>query len=67
MGIDQPNVDIVIQINVTPSFEQLLQEFGYAGQDGCLCKGIVLYHESDTQHAAFWHKDKTSDRKLEIL
>ena len=67
MGIDQPNVDIVIRVNVPPSLEQLLQEFGCAGRDGHLCKGVVLYHESDLQHAAFWCKDETSERQLEIL
>ena len=67
MGIDQPDVDIVIRVNVPPSLEQLLQEFGRAGRDGRLCKGVVLYHESDLQHAAFWCKDETSERQLEIL
>ena len=47
MGIGQPDVDMVIQVDVPPSLEQLLQEFGCVGRDGRLCKGIVLYHESD--------------------
>ena len=64
MGIDQPDIDIV---NVPPSLEQLLQEFGRAGRDGRLCKGIVLYHESDLQHAAFWCKEETGARQLETL
>lgn len=67
MGIDQPDVDMVIRIGVPPSLEQLLQEFGRAGRDGRLCKGIVLYHESDLQHAAFWCKEETTERQLEIL
>jgi len=67
MGIDQPDVDIVIRVNVPPSLEQLLQEFGRAGRDGRLCKGIVLYHESDLQHAAFWCKGETQARQLETL
>lgn len=67
MGIDQPDVDIVIRVNVPPGLEQLLQEFGRAGRDGRLCKGIVLYHESDLQHAAFWCKGETQARQLETL
>ena len=66
MGIDQPDVDIVIRVNVPPSLEQLHQQFGRAGRDGHLCKGAVLYHESDLQHAAFQCKE-TSERQLQIL
>lgn len=53
MGIDQSNIDKVIRVGVPPSIEHLVQEFGQAGRDGRTCVGIVFYHDSDLQHAAF--------------
>ena len=67
MGIDQPDIDAVIRVGCPPSLEQLVQEFGRAGRDGRPRKEIILFHESDLQHAAFWCKSTTIERQLEIL
>ena len=67
MGIDQPDIDTVIRVGCPPSLEQLIQEVGRAGRDGRLCRGIVLYHESDLQHASFWCKTESPERQQEIL
>ena len=67
MGIDQHEIQKVLRIGVPPSLEQLVQEFGRAGRDGQACEGIVFYCESDLQHAAFWCKEESKERQLEIL
>lgn len=67
MGIDQSDVGKVIQVGIPPSLEQLVQEFGRAGRDGRACEGIIFFHESDLQHAAFWCKEESIEWQLEIL
>ncbi len=34
MGVDVPNVDVVVKIGCPQSLEELVQEFGRAGRDG---------------------------------
>ena len=42
MGVDVPNVDMVVRIGCPPSLEELVQEFGRAGRDGRKAKGEIL-------------------------
>ena len=42
MGINQPDVDIVIHIGVPSSIESMIQEFGRAGRDGRNAEGCVM-------------------------
>ena len=42
MGVDVPNVDMVVRIGCPPSVEELVQEFGRAGRDGRQAKGEVI-------------------------
>ncbi len=39
MGIDQPDVDVVVRIGCPQSIEEMVQEFGRAGRDGRAAKG----------------------------
>lgn len=41
MGVDVPNVDVVVRIGCPQSLEELVQEFGRAGRDGREAKGIT--------------------------
>jgi len=40
MGINQPDVETVIRIGCPPTLESMIQEFGRAGRDGRLAKGM---------------------------
>ena len=42
MGVDVPNVDLVIRIGCPPTLEELVQAFGRAGRDGRQAKGIFM-------------------------
>ena len=42
MGIDQPDVDVVLRIGCPPTLECMVQEFGRAGRDGWLAKGMLI-------------------------
>ena len=39
MGVDVPNIDVVVRIGCPPSLEELVQEFGRAGRDGRQARG----------------------------
>ena len=39
MGIDQPDIEVVIRIDCPPTLESVIQEFGRAGRDGRPAKG----------------------------
>lgn len=53
MGIDQGDVDMVIQVCVPPSIEQLVQEFGQVGRDGRAYERVTFFRDRDLQHATF--------------
>ena len=42
MGVDVPNIDIIIKIGCPLSLEELVQEFGRGGRDGRLAKGMYM-------------------------
>lgn len=44
MGVDVPDVDIIIKIGCPLSLEELVQEFGRGGRDGRQAKGTNYTH-----------------------
>ena len=40
MGIDVPDIDLVVKLGCSPTLEELVQQFERAGRDGRKAKGI---------------------------
>ncbi|MGV4528890.1 RecQ family ATP-dependent DNA helicase [Ornithobacterium rhinotracheale] len=51
MGIDKPDVRLVVHYNAPSTIESYFQEVGRGGRDGKLSHGILLYHEEDKKKA----------------
>ncbi len=47
MGIDKPDVRVVVHIDLPDSLEAYFQEAGRAGRDGIPAYAILLYHSND--------------------
>jgi len=47
MGIDKPNVRLVVHIDVPEHPEAYFQEVGRAGRDGAPAKAVLLWNEND--------------------
>ena len=50
MGIDKPDVRIVIHMDLPDSIEAYFQEAGRAGRDGQKAYAVILYAKSDKAH-----------------
>lgn len=51
MGIDKPDVSLVIHYDLPDSIESYFQEAGRAGRDGKAANGIVLYNNEDINNS----------------
>jgi ATP-dependent DNA helicase RecQ len=63
MGIDKPNVGLVIHYNLPSSIENYVQETGRAGRSGNKSFGVLLYNENDI----FLQKQQTENSIPSIL
>jgi ATP-dependent DNA helicase RecQ len=47
MGIDKPDVRLVVHLDIPENLEAYYQEAGRAGRDGLRCYAAILYHDND--------------------
>ena len=51
MGIDKPDVRMVVHLDVPPSLEEYFQEVGRAGRDGMKSQAVALIEDGDIEAA----------------
>ncbi len=65
MGIDQPDVEIVMRIGCPPTLESMVQEFGRGGRDGRPAKGwcCTIHSNFYSMHVYFYFRYFVLPRK----
>lgn len=63
MGIDKPDIRMVVHMNAPICIESYIQEVGRAGRDGEYSAGILLHSEKDKDKAFKFFRSATVSRK----
>ena len=64
MGIDKPDVRIVIHLDLPDSPEAYFQEAGRAGRDGNKAFAIMIYNQSDIDNLKSFHLSNLADKQI---
>lgn len=64
MGIDKPDVRLVVHTDLPNSVEEYFQEAGRAGRDGEKAFAVVLYHKNDTVKLKKRIRDEFPEREF---
>lgn len=69
MGIDKPDVRLVVHYDVPGSLDAYYQEAGRAGRDGAPARCVLLFHPSDvgTQEYFIQHSEGNQDEQRDLL
>ena len=67
LGINKPDVRIVIRNGLPPSISAWAQECGRAGRDGQQSSAYILYSDNDIQHVGFWARDMAKQHRSDDI
>jgi ATP-dependent DNA helicase RecQ len=68
MGIDRPDVEVVVHVNIPGSLEAYYQEIGRAGRDGRAATATLLWCDEDVQTREFLidHAREANPRRARV-
>lgn len=64
MGVDKPDVELVVHYQIPDCLENYFQEAGRAGRDGAPAKAVLIYDPSDHQKAKAQFLDAIPDNSF---
>ncbi|NDV77763.1 ATP-dependent DNA helicase RecQ [Dysgonomonas sp. 511] len=64
MGIDKPDVRLVVHMDLPNSIEEYFQEAGRGGRDGNRSFAVILYHKNDTAKLEKRVRDEFPDKEF---
>jgi ATP-dependent DNA helicase RecQ len=67
MGIDKPDIRVVVHYGLTKTLEEYYQQTGRAGRDGIKSKCVLFYEKRDFMMSGFYVKDIADPKHKEVI